>query len=45
MFSFIFMNVACFQTQTKITNEVLSDVCDRSTLFYVYLKPFSMKEY
>ena len=40
MYSFIFMNVACLLTQTKRKNEVLSDLCDRSTLFYVYVKLF-----
>ena len=33
MYSFIFMNVACLLTHTKRKNEVLSDLCDRSTLF------------
>ena len=33
MYSFIFMNVARLLTWTKIQNEVLSDLCDRSTLF------------
>ena len=39
MHSFIFMNVA------RLINEVLSDLCDKSTLFYVYVKLFYMKEY
>ena len=33
MYSFIFMNVARILTQTKRKNEILSDLCDRSTLF------------
>ena len=43
MFSFIFMNVARLLTQTKRKNEVLSDLCQ--LCFYVYVKPFYMKEY
>ena len=45
MYSFIFVNVARLITLTKRKSEILSDLCDRSTLFYVYVKLFYMKEY
>ena len=46
MYSFIFINVARLLTQTKRKNEVLSDLCDRSTLFlYLCESFFYMKEY
>ena len=34
------MNVVCLLTQTKIKNEVLSDLCDRSTLFLCLCETF-----
>ena len=40
MYSFIFMNVARLLTQTKRKNEVLSDLCDRSTLFLCLCETF-----
>ena len=40
MYSFIFMNVTGFLTQTKRKNEVLSDLCDRSTLFLCLCETF-----
>ena len=45
MYSFIFMNVARLITLTKRKNEILSDFCDKSFCFYVYVKLFYMKEY
>ena len=33
MYSFIFMNVARLITLTKRKNEILSEFCDKSTLF------------
>ena len=45
MYSFIFMNVARLITLTKRKNEILSYFCDKSTLFYVYVKLSYMKEY
>ena len=41
MYSFIFMNVPRLLTQTKRKNEVLSDLCDRSTLFLCLCETFS----
>ena len=40
MYSFIFMNVARLLTQPKRKNEVLSDLCDRSTLFLCLCETF-----
>ena len=40
MYSFIFMKVAHLLTQTKRKNEVLSDLCDRSTLFLCLCETF-----
>ena len=40
MYSFLIMNVARLLTQTKIKNEVLSDLCDRSTLFLCLCETF-----
>ena len=40
MYSFIFMNVARLLTQTKRKNELLSDLCDRSTLFLCLCETF-----
>ena len=40
MYSFIFMNVARLITLTKRNNEILSDFCDKSTLFLCLLETF-----
>ena len=45
IYSFIFMNVARLITLTKRKNEILSDFCDKSTLFLCLCETFYMKEY
>ena len=40
MYSFIFMNVARLITLTKRNNEILSDICDKSTLFLCLCESF-----
>ena len=40
MYSFIFMNVAHLLTQTKRKNVLLSDLCDKSTLFLCLCETF-----
>ena len=40
MYSFIFMNVARLITITKRKNEILSDFCDKSTLFLCLCETF-----
>ena len=40
MYSFIFMNVARLITLTKRKNEILSDFCDKSTLFLCLCETF-----
>ena len=40
MYSFIFMNVARLLTPTKRQNDVLADLCDRSTLFLCLCETF-----
>ena len=40
MYSFIFMNVARLITLTKRKSEILSDLCDKSTLFLCLCETF-----
>ena len=40
MYSFIFMNVSSLITLTKRKNEILSDFCDKSTLFLCLCETF-----
>ena len=40
MYNFIFMNVARLITLTKRKSEILSDLCDKSTLFLCLCETF-----